>query len=108
MVRVEKDLPVHVKKSGEFKTICLDGVYGGLNGLSGFIGIYSDELEQEADDNGIMRPVSITRTIHMELRMNPEVWIGIAQWMQDNVEGLKKFRQDQLEKLIKEKKGGEK
>jgi len=108
MVRVEKALPVHVKKSEDFKTICLDGVYGGLNGLSGFVGIYSDELEQEADDNGIMRPVSITRTIHTELRMNPEVWIGIAQWMQDNAEGLKKFRQDQLDKLIKEKIGSKK
>jgi len=108
MVRVDKELPIHVKKSDEFKAICLDGVYGGLNALSGFIGIYSDELEQEADDNGIMRPVSITRTIHTELRMNPEVWIGIAQWMQDNAEGLKKFRQDQLDKLIKEKMGGKK
>lgn len=108
MVHVEKDLPINVKKSEEFKTICLDGVYGGLNGLSGFIGIYSDEFEQEADENGIMRPISITRTIHTELRMNPEVWIGIARWMQDNAEALKKFRQSQLDKLIKEKTSGKK
>jgi len=92
--RIEpKDLKVETKKAEDFKTIIVDGVFGGSrSGLFEMI-CYTDELNAEEALSSVVpdgSKVYINRTLHCRLVLTPIQAKSLLNWLGQSLEQYEK------------------
>jgi len=96
-------LKVVLEKADDYKLICIDGVYGELDPNRGRLQFFNDTIESDVNSDLSLKPKQLKRTLLFELRMPPETWINIAQWMVDYSKLLNNWREKELDRMIDEK-----
>jgi hypothetical protein len=83
--------PVEIVKDQEYKTIYVNGVFGGLDPVEGRMIFYVDVIEPGIDGN-TMKVKKITRKLLIDVRMSPVQFRSIAEWMQSHVKRFEEMQ----------------
>jgi len=83
-----------LKKDPNYKSIYTTGAYGGLDIRDGHIIFYADQPEPEIDEkSGNMKVGKVVRNLIVDIRMTPDEFMSLANWMNHHVERYKKNRE---------------
>ena len=84
---------MELTKNPEYKSIYVNGFFGGLNPVEGSIAFYTDRIEPKMKDSehfGEMELDKINREMQVEIRLPVSGFIELAQWMNKHIERLEK------------------
>ncbi len=86
--------PIEIIKDPEYKTIYVNGVFGGLDPVEGKMIFYVDILEPEIDKKmpGAMKVKKIIRKLLIDIRMSPVQFKSIAEWMKSHVKRFEEMQ----------------
>ncbi|ADB58536.1 hypothetical protein [Archaeoglobus profundus] len=89
--------PIEIVKDPEYKVIYVNGVFGGVDPIEGRMIFYVDLLEPEMDEKvpGKMRVGKVVRKLLVDVRMSPNQFVSIAEWMNSHVKRLKKITESE-------------
>ncbi len=89
----ENKISFELVKDDNYRTIHVNGVFGGLDPVEGRIIFYIDEIEPEMDEStpGKMKVKKVVRRLLIDIRMSPAQFKSIADWMQSHI---KKFERE--------------
>jgi hypothetical protein len=90
-VNQRKPPRVEIAKNPNFRVVHSNGIFGGLNPVEGSIAFFTDILEPKMRDGAIgeMELDSIKREMQVEIRMNVQEFIALADWMNAHIKRLK-------------------
>lgn len=96
----ENKIPFELVKDDNYRTIYVNGVFGGLDPVEGRMIFYIDEIEPEMDENtpGKMKVKKIVRRLLVDIRMSPAQFKSIADWMQSHIERFDRELREDTEK----------
>ncbi|MGA2785724.1 MAG: hypothetical protein ABSF09_13610 [Candidatus Bathyarchaeia archaeon] len=87
-----KQPPVKVTKSADYKTVYATGIFGGINPLEGRIIFYLDRPMPKIKDApyGNMETSEIERELQVEVHMPTGLFLQMFEWMKNHVDRLEK------------------
>ena len=84
-----QSLQIKAEKSEEYKQIFADGAYTILGQESGTIIFFSDSIDPQTNEDGLLKIDTVNRNFLIEIRMSPITYENLINSMIERRENLK-------------------